>query len=723
VVAHHELTDPERKLLDATASGMPVDLRTGKSEQDDPAQGHTWARDRRVRAQFLCELLTGTREPDAPHARMLNLAGAHITGALDLEATRLVCPLVLRDCSFEAPVNLQQAQAQVLRLPGCHLPGLNAKQLETRGDLQFDSGFVAHGEVDLRGAHIGGDLVFASAELNNPDGVALRAGGLTVDQSMLCTAGFTARGEVNRIGVRIGGSLSFQDATLSNPRGDALMAARMSVGGAVFCGHSRDRRGGFIADGEVRLTHARIGGFLSCGGATLNNPDAVALAAGGLTVDQGAFFGDGFTAQGEVLLLGARIAGDLSFTGATLNNPGRYALNASRLSVGQAMFCGHAIGNRGGFVARGQVRIVDAHIAAFLTFEGATLGNPDGTALAANRLTVDQDLVLEDCKAVGEVCLLDGRVNSLRCSGTTLANADGPSLDAEGLAVTHDVLFTDGFIARGEVNLRGAHIGGQLTFEGATLARRNSDRALTLQALDARVLDLRPKAPPQGHVDLTHARTRVLVDAEAVWPQSIGLWNFVYEVLHENPKVDVASRLTWLERDPRGYAPQLYQRLAVVYREAGRDEDARRVAIAKQRRRRHTLNWPSRVWNSLLWWTVGYGYRTWQAGLWLLGFLAVGAAIFGAAHPDAMTVAKKTAGDTIPVFQPWIYSLDVLLPVVNLHQEEFWIPQGVARWWAWLAILAGWLLTTVVVAALSGLLKKDWGAGIKAGGADRVHLV
>jgi hypothetical protein len=88
-----------------------------------------------------------------------------------------------------------------------------------------------------------------------------------------------------------------------------------------------------------------------------------------------------------------------------------------------------------------------------------------------------------------------------------------------------------------------------------------------------------------------------------------------------------------------------------------------------------------------------------------------------------MTVAKKTAGDTIPVFQPWIYSLDVLLPVVNLHQEEFWIPQGVVRWWAWLAILAGWLLTTVVVAALSGLLKKDWGAGIKAGGADRVHLV
>jgi hypothetical protein len=132
----------------------------------------------------------------------------------------------------------------------------------------------------------------------------------------------------------------------------------------------------------------------------------------------------------------------------------------------------------------------------------------------------------------------------------------------------------------------------------------------------------------------------------------------------------------------------------------------RNVAIAQQRRRRQTLNWPGKVWNGLLHWTVAYGYRTWQAGLWLLGLLTVGAAVFTRAYPGEMALAKKP-GDPLPAFQPWIYSLDVLLPVVNLHQEEFWIPQGVARWWAWFSILAGWLLTTVVVAALTGLLKKD----------------
>jgi hypothetical protein len=687
---------------------VPVDLRTGEPGEDDPAQGQTWTRGRWVRAKFLCELLTDTRKPAAPRARVVNLAGARISGVLDLEAARLVCPLILRDCWFEAPINLEHAQAQVLRLPGCYLPGLHAKQLDTRGDLQLDDGFVADGEVNLRGAHIGGDLVLASAKLNRPEGVVLRASGLSVDQSMFCTAGFTARGEVNLIGARIGGSLSFEGATLVNPSGYALMAGRMSVGGAVFCGYSLDRRGSFTAEGEVILTGARIAGFLSFRGATINNPDGVAVAAGGVSIEQSAFFGDGFTAQGEVILLGAQIGGDLSFTGgATLNNPSGSALKAPRLSVGQAMFCGYSISSREDFIARGEVRLVDAHIGAFLTFEGATLQNPSGTALAANRLTVDQDLLLKGSHADGEIRLLDGRVNSLVCSGAVFANTDGPALDAKGLTVTHDLLLTDGFIAQGEVNLRGAHIGGQLTFEDATLASPSTDRALNLQELNVHVLDLRPKTPPAGQVDLTHARTRVLVDAEAVWPHRLGLWNFSYEVLHEHPRVEVASRLRWLERDPRGYAPQLYQQLASVYRAAGRDEDARRVAITKQRRRRQTLNWSSRVWNSLLWWTVGYGYRTWQAGLWLLGLLAVGAAIFAAAYPDAMPVAKQTAEDRIPAFQPWIYSLDVLLPVVNLHQEEFWIPRGVARWWAWLAILAGWLLTTVVVAALSGLLKRD----------------
>lgn len=59
------------------------------------------------------------------------------------------------------------------------------------------------------------------------------------------------------------------------------------------------------------------------------------------------------------------------------------------------------------------------------------------------------------------------------------------------------------------------------------------------------------------------------------------------------------------------------------------------------------------------------------------------------------------------------YSLDVFLPVVNLHQEDHWLPDrsqrlGQAVWaYMWLQILSGWTLTTLLLAALGGVIKKD----------------
>jgi hypothetical protein len=339
--------------------------------------------------------------------------------------------------------------------------------------------------------------------------------------------------------------------------------------------------------------------------------------------------------------------------------------------------------------------------------DGATLTNPKGTALDADGLTVDQLMVCRGgFRAEGQVIMRGAHIGGqLSFSGATLTNPKGTALNADGLTVDQLMACGDGFRAEGQVIMRGAHIGGQLSFDGATLTNANG-LALFLQEAHARALLFRLKTPPEGEVDFTHAQVGVFLDEEGTWPTTLALRGFVYDSLYERSQISVAARLRWLDRDPAGYAPQPYEQLAAVYRRVGRDDDARKVAIAKQRRRRKTLNWPGKLWNGLLRWTVGYGYRTWQAGVWLLGLLAVGATVFAWAYPGEMALAKKP-GDPLPAFQPWIYSLDVLLPVVNLHQEEFWIPQGVARWWAWFSILAGWLLTTVVVAALSGLLRKD----------------
>jgi hypothetical protein len=440
-----ELTAPEQRLCQTIATGTLLDLQVDDPGHDDPARGATWDASRTVRAELLVELLTETRKPTgAPSARALKLRGARITGTLDLEATVLVCPLLLQGCWLEHPISLLEARAPVVRLPGCHLPGLAADQLETRGNLELNRGFTAQGEVSLLGAHIGGQLNLNGASLTNPDGLALSAGGLTVDQSMFCR--------------------------------------------------------------------------------------------------------DGFTAQGEIRLPGAHIGGQLSFNGASLTNP--------------------------------------------------------------------------------------------------------------------------------------------------------SGRVLYLESVAAADLLLMPRQPPVGIVDLTSARIGRLRDP-ARWPTVLRTRGLVYEALE--PAMPFRDRLRWLKQDPGGYLPQSYDQLAAAYRRAGDIEAARRVAIAKQWGRRRVLNPLGRLWNWLLYLTIGYGYRTWQAGVWLLGLLVVGTRVFDHAYPAHIVATKQPA----PAFHAAAYTLDVLLPIVDLGQQSAWQPRGAALRWSWVLIGAGWVLTTAVVAGLTGLFKRD----------------
>ncbi len=193
----------------------------------------------------------------------MKLRGARITGPLDLEARTLACPLLLQECCIEEAVNLCEAIAPVVRLPGCHLPAFTAWQLRTTGDVQLDDGFSARGEVNLAGAHIGGRLVLSGASLANENGWALLAGVLTVGQGMYCREGFSARGEVNLAGAHIGGPLSLTGASLANENGPALNADGLALNadGLTVDGHMSCAEG-FSARGAVNLVNAKVGSLI-----------------------------------------------------------------------------------------------------------------------------------------------------------------------------------------------------------------------------------------------------------------------------------------------------------------------------------------------------------------------------------------------------------------------------------------------------------------------------
>lgn len=66
------------------------------------------------------------------------------------------------------------------------------------------------------------------------------------------------------------------------------------------------------------------------------------------------------------------------------------------------------------------MRLIGARITGQLIFNGATLTNPDGTALAADRLTVNGDMLCRDgFTATGEVRLPGAHITSQPSAATS----------------------------------------------------------------------------------------------------------------------------------------------------------------------------------------------------------------------------------------------------------------------------------------------------------------
>jgi hypothetical protein len=241
----------------------------------------------------------------------------------------------------------------------------------------------------------------------------------------------------------------------------------------------------------------------------------------------------------------------------------------------------------------------------------------------------------------------------------------------------------------------GVTIGRQLDFSGATLVSETG-RAIDLQRVKLEELVLRWSSKPLGLVDLKDARI-ARVDDE--WPVSsyvARLDGLLYERL--TPLEDLSSRLDWLSKTIDGYAPQPYEQLAAVLRRAGRDDAARQVAIAKERRRRGELNRLGRVVNRLLDITVGYGYRVWQGAVWLtcVALLDWGVVAWAKATNHMTSLSER--GRPAPQFHAFLYALDSVIPVISLGQRAYWNT---------LSTVLGWLLVTLILGALTVRLIRD----------------
>lgn len=171
-----------------------------------------------------------------------------------------------------------------------------------------------------------------------------------------------------------------------------------------------------------------------------------------------------------------------------------------------------------------------------------------------------------------------------------------------------------------------------------------------------------------------------------------------------------------------------------------------------RRRWSWVLNRLWRLWSWVLKWTIGYGHMPGRALGWLLGLTLSGFVLSGLGYlSGAIAPSQKEAYPTFqeqgqppdyyPRFNPLIYSLEHSFPLVNLGQKDHWAPnppgpghapsplpkwlQAVGnlglfgyhrlrldhptflRGWLWCQTLAGWVLATLFVAGLTGIVRSE----------------
>lgn len=466
------------------------------------------------------------------------------------------------------------------------------------------------------------------------------------------------------------------------------------------------------------------------------------------------------------LLRDSRIYGTLNLTGSHVNG-----LDADR------MVCDGSVFLRRGFTAKGKVHLLGAQIGGNLDCSGAKLHDKNGYALWCDNAVVKGSVFLVDFTANGEVRLIGAQIGgALDCEGAKLSGKDdgGDALVLDSVAINSGVFLVN-FTARGTVRLLGAQIGGDLACICAKFDSKKGNALSCDGANIAGAFFFREHPDAVDGVNLASMRVGTLVDDKQSWGKRLILDGFVYGELSGDAPTDADTRLAWLNKQlpshagPNGdgtkFKPQPWQQLIRVLRHMGHAEDARQVAIAFEHRlrRANLIGQTPKVWSKprvwlyrnlsrtahwLFWLLTGYGYRPlrmlgWMFGVWLVcGMFYWYAALDGVFAPSDPLVFQNTdykicaaqnavnwyLCEKLPEeytgFSPLAYSLDVILPLVDLQQETDWAPliptpksvwyqellavdlKHVARLVVWFEILFGWVASLLLVAVVSGLTKR-----------------
>ncbi len=447
---------------------------------------------------------------------------------------------------------------------------------------------------------------------------------------------------------------------------------------------------------------------------------------------------DGFTCTGAFRLPFAWIEGHLDLSGARLLNTASDALFADGCRIDGDLRL------RSGFQSKQGISLSGVRIAGNLDCDQAELDHADEIALTLPGARINGNWTLREAKINGGVICHGAQVlGDVDGDKSHITFPEGTAFRGYALDVGGDLRFIAAQIA-GDVLLEAANVGRDLNFADASFDSSDPPVAILLQGLTAgrrfrwTGVKFRPEAPVD--LDLRSATVGILYDDEASWPPEghLRLQGFDYSEIHDDSPFDAPSRIRWLRcQHKERFRTQPYEHVAELFRKGGLAEAARQVLIAKEGDQAAHMQLTTGEW---YWYRVfgpliGYGYEPWRSFPWMLGVVLVGATFFQIGYwcgwmtpTKVVEFVSSAEGATphlspeYPKFNAIVYSLDVFAPLTYLHQANYWVPNPAKGtripllfWWPragellrlylWLHVAAGWTLTFLLVAGLSGLVQ------------------
>ncbi|WP_348788430.1 hypothetical protein [Leifsonia sp. NPDC080035] len=678
----------------------------------------------------------------------LLVRGLRIVGELDLDFATLGFPVRMTGVRIEGDLGMTSLRAGDVEFAGSWMRNVRLSHARVENDLSLvDS--VVDGSIDATVASFGalnlGGVRVSSLE-NAAKALVIELADVAGDLQL---GDADIRGAVSAIGVDVRGSFLLDDARLGMPvpvtrgRGRRPSAA------------PRPRRPRNPAECMLCLDSARIGGVLDLSGVV----SGASILARGVTVGGQAKFSrlqirsfgaapsvlslDGTTVVHDVFL-DRIVAPQVSMTGGSIGSD--LSLREARLTHVDS------VSARFDETTVGEWLILDGStMAARFQLRGAAVGAQLSAVPSGAHVTRIEQIDLSRSTIGGDVTLAAEIPQGLIANRTDMRSVFhlnravriGPPAAAASPAgavviarnaTIHRLQLGLDIPLDGPLDLSGARIDvldvGELTDENTPVGAHADG------AGEADPATRLPSIRPTGTIEIGSV-SGFLNDGwrhAAAWLDG-----------RPAPKPAPESRRTddaRAQRRGRTFGIQPWMALAAVFENSGRESEARRLKFeATDRLFRHRSNWfSSAVWRRITKITIGHGYYSqlalvWLAGLWLATtiLIAVNPAAFSPTDREAAmeqptavstvvpdpvppdeSVATLTTGSSdpaptaYPAFSAPLYAVDVVVSPVGTGQSAAWWVSGDLWLSALITLikLTAWSLLGLFVTGVSGILSK-----------------